>query len=171
MITPQSPCPCGKTESYSACCGKIHAGSAALTAEQLMRARYSAYVTGLIAFISATNDPETGGEFDPEAAEKWSRESKWLGLEIIATRDGGSGDPEGEVEFKARYRVDGVEETHHEVSLFRRDAKSGRWYYRDGKTLRTPLVRSVPKTGRNDPCPCGSGRKFKKCCESGAEKS
>lgn len=22
----------------------------------------------------------------------------------------------------------------------------------------------VPKTGRNDPCPCGSGRKFKKCC-------
>jgi hypothetical protein len=25
-------------------------------------------------------------------------------------------------------------------------------------------VRSAPKTGRNDPCPCGSGKKFKKCC-------
>jgi hypothetical protein len=26
-----------------------------------------------------------------------------------------------------------------------------------------PLVRSMPKIGRNDPCPCGSGRKYKKC--------
>ena len=24
--------------------------------------------------------------------------------------------------------------------------------------------RSIPKTGRNDPCPCGSGKKYKKCC-------
>ena len=27
-----------------------------------------------------------------------------------------------------------------------------------------PHVRGAPKTGRNDPCPCGSGKKFKKCC-------
>ena len=27
-----------------------------------------------------------------------------------------------------------------------------------------PLVRSGPKVGRNDPCPCGSGKKHKKCC-------
>ena len=27
-----------------------------------------------------------------------------------------------------------------------------------------PVVNDAPKTGRNDPCPCGSGRKFKKCC-------
>jgi uncharacterized protein YecA (UPF0149 family) len=26
------------------------------------------------------------------------------------------------------------------------------------------VVRETPKVGRNDPCPCGSGRKFKKCC-------
>ena len=25
-------------------------------------------------------------------------------------------------------------------------------------------IRSKPKVGRNDPCPCGSGLKFKKCC-------
>lgn len=25
-------------------------------------------------------------------------------------------------------------------------------------------VREEPKVGRNDPCPCGSGRKYKKCC-------
>ena len=28
----------------------------------------------------------------------------------------------------------------------------------------TPLRHSEPKIGRNDPCPCGSGKKFKKCC-------
>lgn len=27
-----------------------------------------------------------------------------------------------------------------------------------------PLVRTAPKVGRNDPCPCGSGKKFKRCC-------
>ena len=30
------------------------------------------------------------------------------------------------------------------------------------KTIR----RELPKVGRNDPCPCGSGKKFKKCCDS-----
>jgi uncharacterized protein YecA (UPF0149 family) len=24
--------------------------------------------------------------------------------------------------------------------------------------------RTLPKIGRNDPCPCGSGKKFKQCC-------
>ena len=28
----------------------------------------------------------------------------------------------------------------------------------------TPVVRDAPKVGRNDPCPCGSGKKYKKCC-------
>lgn len=27
-----------------------------------------------------------------------------------------------------------------------------------------PVVRETPKVGRNEPCPCGSGKKFKKCC-------
>lgn len=33
----------------------------------------------------------------------------------------------------------------------------------------SPYVRDAPKTGRNDPCPCGSGRKYKKCCLSIAQ--
>ncbi len=28
----------------------------------------------------------------------------------------------------------------------------------------TTVIRDEPKVGRNDPCPCGSGKKFKKCC-------
>ena len=27
-----------------------------------------------------------------------------------------------------------------------------------------PVKRSTQKVGRNDPCPCGSGKKYKKCC-------
>jgi uncharacterized protein YecA (UPF0149 family) len=29
----------------------------------------------------------------------------------------------------------------------------------------TPIQRARKKVGRNEPCPCGSGRKFKRCCE------
>jgi preprotein translocase subunit SecA len=31
------------------------------------------------------------------------------------------------------------------------------------------IVRGVPRVGRNDPCPCGSGKKYKKCCGKGRE--
>jgi hypothetical protein len=34
-------------------------------------------------------------------------------------------------------------------------------------TPRVPFVRDGPKIGRNDPCPCGSGKKYKKCCGGG----
>jgi uncharacterized protein len=43
-------------------------------------------------------------------------------------------------------------------------------YFRAGEwreafeEVQKPFVREGPKVGRNDPCPCGSGRKFKKCC-------
>jgi uncharacterized protein YecA (UPF0149 family) len=30
--------------------------------------------------------------------------------------------------------------------------------------INLPVVRKTPKVGRNDPCPCGSGKKYKKCC-------
>ena len=33
-----------------------------------------------------------------------------------------------------------------------------------GSTFQQPVRRDTPKVGRNDPCPCGSGKKFKKCC-------
>ncbi len=40
------------------------------------------------------------------------------------------------------------------------------------EALRTPpetVRRATPKTGRNDPCPCGSGKKFKQCCGAAAK--
>lgn len=44
--------------------------------------------------------------------------------------------------------------------IFSEDKRSEiRKDYRDSKTFR-----AEPKIGRNDPCPCGSGKKYKKCC-------
>ena len=34
----------------------------------------------------------------------------------------------------------------------------------DDREIQQSIVRSEPKIGRNDPCPCGSGKKYKKCC-------
>ena len=31
-------------------------------------------------------------------------------------------------------------------------------------TIDLPVKRSLPKVGRNEPCPCGSGKKYKNCC-------
>jgi hypothetical protein len=38
---------------------------------------------------------------------------------------------------------------------------------REGDLNEVEPIHAAPKTGRNDPCPCGSGRKFKKCCGAG----
>ncbi|MBC7396623.1 MAG: YchJ family protein [Bdellovibrionales bacterium] len=165
MNKTETNCYCGQTQPYTNCCGPFHEGKKrAETAEKLMRSRYSAYVAGKIGYIAETNDPQAKDDFDREAAETWSKESEWLGLEIVAAKEGQPGDPEGEVEFIARYKAAGVEHTHHEVSLFRPDLKTKGWYYVDGKTMREPERRAEPKVGRNDPCACGSGKKFKKCC-------
>lgn len=41
-------------------------------------------------------------------------------------------------------------------------------YYDDDAPFTVPYVREQPKIGRNDPCPCQSGKKFKKCCGADA---
>ena len=52
---------------------------------------------------------------------------------------------------------------HHEVSLFRKI--DGTWLYSGGKEVGpAQFKRDAPKKGRNELCPCGSGKKYKKCC-------
>jgi SEC-C motif domain protein len=55
--------------------------------------------------------------------------------------------------------MDGKRHIHHETGRFAR--QDGQWYYVDGIMGVRP--RTAPKVGRNDPCPCGSGKKYKKC--------
>ena len=140
------------------------AGTAkAETAEALMRARYTSYVTGDVAFLKTSATKQVQEEFDEEASKAWSASAEWHGLEIIKTEGGQKGDKTGMVEFRALYTANEEFCNHHEVSNFVEE-KDG-WKFSDGELVgETPVVREEPKVGRNDPCPCGSGKKYKKCC-------
>ena len=159
-----SPCPWGSGADYGVCCGPILSGEVQpATAVALMRARYSAYATGKVKFLATSLHPEHRRDLDLAATRRWSRKARWLMLEVVSTRGGGEQDEEGEVEFIATYKDKGLVKPHHERANFLRE--DGAWYYVDGDLVRpSTSVHQQPKVGRNDPCPCGSGKKFKKCC-------
>ncbi len=128
-----------------------------------MRSRYTAYALQNIDYLAATLDANELRSFDKEGTAKWARDSTWKGLEIMGTSAGSESDRDGTVEFRARYEQDGVTREHHEISHFRKIDNA--WLYSGGKDVGPVQVRrDTPKTGRNDPCPCGSGKKYKKCC-------
>jgi SEC-C motif-containing protein len=155
-------CPCGSGQPYDDCCGPFISGKAKpLTAEALMRSRYTAYATKAIDFIIATCLRDDDHGIDAEATRHWSERSTWLGLKILRTENGGPSDDEGMVEFKATYVQGGLREEHHEKAAFVR--RDGAWLFADGEVIPETVVREGPKIGRNDPCPCGSGKKYKKC--------
>ena len=149
-----SQCPCGSSLSLAQCCGAFHAGQAAATTEQLMRSRYSAFVLGLGEYLVHSWHPDYLNGLT--AADLSSTYTRWDGLEILASQ-GGPDDTLGMVEFKAWFWEGDERHCLHERSRFVR--YQGRWVYTDGE--QDP---AQPKAGRNDPCPCGSGKKFKKCC-------
>lgn len=125
--SPQSPCPCGSSGSYSGCCGRFHNGGTATTPEQLMRSRYSAYTLGLSEYLLASWHPSTRPvtlSLDQDAGAP-----QWLGLKIRATAL--QDEHHGTVEFVARWRIEGRAERMHELSRFVRE--DGRWFYLDGE--------------------------------------
>jgi SEC-C motif domain protein len=161
-------CVCGKGESLETCCGPYLKGEAKPdTAEALMRARYAAYALGNIDYILSSHDPDNVKDVDRGNTEQWSKNSTWLGLEILKTERGQPEDTQGSVDFVARYKLKGVTINHRERATFRKH--EGRWVFVDGQEITAPTVkREGPVVGRNDPCPCGSGKKFKKCCGAAA---
>ncbi len=133
------------------------------TAEELMRSRYSAFAKQEIEYLFTSLHPDKRDQHDNRSTRKWAQRSEWLGLEIVRTEDGGIDDQHGKVEFKALYRYDGVRKVHHELAEF--EKMDGKWFFVDGSAVQPEtIVRDTPKIGRNTPCPCGSGKKFKKCC-------
>jgi SEC-C motif-containing protein len=155
-------CPCGSGVKFADCCEPIIAGvRPAATAEQLMRARYSAYVTIAMDFLFATNHPDYRKGYDHKGTREWAENAAWEGLEIVGLDQGGPDDATGTVEFIARYREKNVPQAHHELARFRKHEES--WYFTEGSLVKPkPLISE--KIGRNDPCTCGSGAKYKKCC-------
>jgi SEC-C motif domain protein len=156
-------CPCGTGLGYADCCEPIIKGARpAETAEALMRSRYSAYVKVETDYIFETTHPKHREGYDAAGTKEWAESADWQGLEIIAVKDGGSADSTGEVEFIARFNEKGELKVHHELALFKKE-KSG-WLFTDGKAVAQKPIARAPKIGRNDPCPCASGKKYKKCC-------
>lgn len=152
-----SHCHCGNNESYSNCCQPIHQSHKnAQRPEQLMRARFSAHILGLVDFVIATYHPSCNAEKERDGIAE-SVHLNWTNLQVIDAPPPSNN--EGFVEFKAF--VEDQEEEHcmHERSRFL--CEDGLWFYIDGTF---PEDNVVEKVGRNDPCPCASGKKYKKCC-------
>ena len=162
---PQKPCPCGTGIEFASCCAPRLNGSApAQTAEQLMRSRYTAHVVCDVAYLLKTWKAPNPQSVNPDAIKQWAQQSDWQGLVIHQTADGGPSDQEGWVEFSAFYldltQANATPTRHRENSRFVQH--DGHWFYVEGETVATSTGND--KTGRNSPCPCGSGKKFKRCC-------
>lgn len=170
-------CPCESNKEFNVCCEPFIKGTShPETAEQLMRSRYTAYVLKDILYIKKTLARESQSDFDEKASIEWANRAEWKGLQILSVKHGLAEDKKGTVEFIAKYSEGGKTLEHHEVSEFKRNSQ-GQWVFVDGHAhtheegqghhhhhhKQETVIREGPKIGRNDPCPCGSGKKYKKC--------
>ena len=179
MLISTQTCPCQINPSSSAisspllykdCCQPYHDGLCieendnsdgvkADTAERLMRTRYSAFVLVKPEYIVKTTLPAQQDFLDIEAIESWAKETDWAGLEIV-THTPKLGKRHAQVEFKAYFNTPDGLQAHHELSTFikikNKADNNAIWYFLD------PTV-SMSVT-QKQPCICGSGEKFKRCC-------
>ena len=157
-------CPCGSGIAFESCCEPyLIEREKPATAAALMRSRYSAYALGAVDYLYKTSGPKVRKEFDAESSRKWAESATWTGIEILEETGGSATDQTGVVEFIAHYSVKESAFDHHERAEF--EKINGEWRFIDGHIFGpTPIRREEPKIGRNDPCPCGSGKKLKKCC-------
>lgn len=128
-----------------------------------MRSRYSAYVMKEMEYLLSSLHRDHRADYDEKSSRTWAERAVWHGIDVIRTIDGNADDDHGQVEFNVVFSENGIRQEHHELSSFQKE--NGTWYFTTGKVLPPrQVVRAAPKAGRNDPCPCGSGKKFKKCC-------
>ncbi len=154
-MTEQTRCPCGSDKEYATCCGQfIDDEGLPSKPEELMRSRYTAFVQGNSDYLLQTWHESTR----PETLKLEERVS-WFGLEVIDCPQPKADDNEAWVEFKAKFNGHDRLQCLHERSRFVK--QDGRWFYVEGEYDRQP---KSGKIGRNDPCPCGSGKKYKRCC-------
>ena len=121
-----------------------------------MRSRYSAYVHNVPVYLMATHHPDFIADLNEALIEETAENTDWLRLEIVLSQGDDNSD-EGIVEFKAWFQDGEQEACLHERSRF--VFEDQQWFYTNGELNPAPM-----KQGRNDPCLCGSGKKYKKCC-------
>ncbi|MCH1931035.1 YchJ family protein [Shewanella sp. A25] len=157
-----SLCPCGSQRQYNECCKPLHdhfdSGThVALTPEQLMRSRFCAFVLKKFDYIIETHHVDFIGDLTLNILEQGPH-PEWLALDVLEVDcfTDNRGFQRGTVTFKAWYKLDREVDAIFEKSDF--VFENGRWYYTRGEQMQAKLP------GRNDPCICGSGKKFKQCC-------
>jgi len=142
-------CICGEAKRFDTCCGAIIEGKRKpASAEELMRSRYSAYTLADGRYLVLSAVKENRYEDDAELIEEFSKSVEWLKLDVLHTTH-------DTVEFKAYYKDKESIKILHEKSNF--VIEDNIWRYKDGELYNT-------KVQRNESCPCGSGKKYKKCC-------
>ena len=155
-VNKKTDCYCGSQKDYDNCCWPFLTGRARPeNPEQLMRSRYSAFCIKDIDYLISTHHPSMQTPDGREVLTRTINETQWLGLKVLRIEKEQSDQGVGYIEFAAFYKTNGTTGQLHEKSKFIHE--NGQWYYLDG-LLMEPL-----KFGRNDPCWCGSNKKYKKC--------
>ncbi len=140
-------CICGNALSYELCCEKFILGlEKPSTALALMRSRYSAYVLGEGQYLYDTCSSHLQKPEDILGIKE--QKIEWLALKIHNYTS-------NEVTFSAYYRENRKIEVMKEHSFF---VQNSGWKYDKGELLNTSIQ-------RNESCPCGSGKKYKRCCD------
>lgn len=158
-------CLCGSGRELEACCGPVLANpAAARTPEELMRARFTAHCQRNYSFLVESTHPDHRDGVSEEEISQWAGQIVWTEL-VVHSATPGATDDQGHVAFTARFTLkDTPQELKEDASFARMD---GRWFYVDGHVhAQEPYRREEPRVGRNESCPCGSGKKYKKCCGS-----
>lgn len=121
-------CPCGTLKKYPDCCEIAHNDSAAvITAEQLMRSRYTAFTMGNGDYLMKSHHSSTRPIKEKEAIENWAKSVNWIRLEILEISKGNITDIKGTVTFNAYYFENGRVERIHEKSAFVKENDC--WFY------------------------------------------
>ncbi len=159
MIEVKENCLCGSEIPYPLCCEPFHEyKKKPSTAERLMRSRFTPYAMHNSSYLF-----ETWVKAKRPKEINFSKEkAEWTKLEIINIKKGAEKESKGIVEFKAYYLLDNEECVMHEISQFQKH--SGQWLYLDGLVNSVSKIGQTENQGRNAPCSCGSGKKFKRCC-------
>jgi SEC-C motif domain protein len=122
----QEKCYCCSPKKFQDCCEPyINQIQKVLTAEALMRSRYSAYVIHAVDYLMVTTHIKERKYHSKTEILNWAKANQWQRLEVIyATKN--------TVEFKAYY-IDAQlqQQIHHEYSNF--IFEEDNWFYVDGK--------------------------------------
>ncbi len=121
-------CNCGSGVLYSSCCEVFHRGKEkAITAEQLMRSRYTAFTKADGGYLMRSHHSKTRPIHEKKEIVSWAKSVEWIRLEVLKISLGLENDTEGMVEFKAYFFENGVVQVIHEKSKFLRE--NGNWVY------------------------------------------